>query len=678
MNNYNIFYHPSWTAIDYWLSKKEQEANDSEFPYGTGELTKFKKTSGIYAIYFPDTKEVYFGSTNNLYKRRLYHIFDLRNDLHENKNLQKAFHESRLNTIMFFYRTTTNTQEAIELEQKFLDDYSGNPKLLNNTKFIKNNYPKTFEKDFPFTSEDLYRIRNKHHLGLTMSEDLQKQEDTLESVPEVLKTKGIIMYSDGACRNSNPGDIGWGVHGYIYENELPKKGAGHPTHILTTSGYIPKVAKDKDAYKEIKPIKYFDFYGSSLDRETNNVAELEAARNALERASLFDDVCVVTIYTDSEYVRRGVEEWSPTWIKRDWIKSDGQPVPNAKHWKKLILSLNTLKEKGIEVTIKWVKGHSDVLGNEIADKLATIGAMYSIRREVRGEFKTSLPEGYWKNTSEKHPFISNKRMYFNTIASSQVPGEYYLGDHGRDDDMLGKKNSDGSYSIVQLESPDKILECLRNYQTDIACDIDSIIIARIDKVYSPETYQEILEYEEGAFVRANSYSLDINCLDGKPLTKELRPARLAMRAIEALTYLKEKLNIFKLEETNPGINNTNLLNFKSQDITDIFYEKEIKIKKKVEETSLKLKAKYNVGFSSLQVKTNVIKDGKQQEISLTLTLGIDLPERNGLKRLEELNPSFHLITWNEGPNSIRYAVIAKSENNYGIWAGVYSNLVFIK
>ena len=676
MYNHNNF-NPSWTAVDNWLKKEARKAHESERPYGYGDLTKFRKTPGIYAIYFPKTKEVYFGSTNNLYKRRLYHISDLRNGLHENNNLQKAFYDSQINLIMFFYKATSNTQEALELEQKFLDDYSGNPKLLNTAKFIKNNYPKTFEKDYSVTPEDLHRIRNKHHLGLTMSTTLNNDTDALQATTAPCTSKGIIFYSDGACRPTNPGNIGWGVHGYLYENEEPKKGAGHPTHILTTSGYVPKVAKVKEGYKEVKVIKYFDFFGSSLDQQSNNVAELEATRNALER-SIDHDVKTVTIYTDSEYVRRGVEEWSPTWIRRNWIKSDGQPVPNAEYWKKLINALNALIEKGVEVSIKWVKGHSNVLGNEIADKLATIGAMYSIRRAVRGEFKTSPPEGYWKITSEKHPFISSKRMYFNTIASSQVPGEYYLGDHGRDDDLLGKKISDGSYSIIQLETPDPILEKLRSYQTDIAYDIDSIIIARIDKIYSPETYQEIIDYEEGAFVRANAYSLDINCLDGKPLTKELRPARLAMRAIEALTYLKEKLNIFKLEESTPSINNTNLLNFKSQDITDIFYEKEIKIKKKVEETSLKLKAKYNVGFSALQVKTNIIKDGKEHEISLTLTLGIDLPERNGLKRLEELNPSFHLITWNEGPNSIRYAVIAKSENNYGIWAGVYSNLVFIK
>jgi ribonuclease HI len=666
-NNDNSYYTPSWSAVDDWIRNEELKANVSDYPYGWGDLDRHHKTPGAYALYFPDSKYIYFGSSSNLYKTRKQHIHNLSSNQHLNKELQEVFNNSDNKAFMFFYIKASNRHEAIELEQKFLDDYSDHPKLINKCKSI-------------IKSLSLINIDNAYKIIDKFTDYMYKRK-YMEKVSEELKptktiTKGIVFYSDGSAAPTNPGFIGWGVHGYLFENEVPKKGAGNLTHILTSSGYVPKVEKATTAFMEVKPLKYFDFFGSSLDKGSNNVAELEGARNALVKANEYD-IDSVAIYTDSEYVRRGIDEWSPTWIKRNWIKSDGTPVPNSSYWKQLIFEIDTLKNKGVDVKIFWVKGHNDILGNTIADKLASIGSVYSGKNQVRVEYNVSEVDGYWKSITEKHPFISNKRMYFNTSLESQVAGEYYLGDHGSDDYLMGKRDSDAAYSVVQLVEPDPIIEKLRKYQSNIACDIDSLINVRLDKLFSPDVYSEIIKYEDGAFVRANSYSLDLNCLDGKPLTKELRPARLSMRTITAIAFLRDRLILFRECELNKDVINTRLDNFKIQDITDVFYEKEVKVKKKVEETILKLKARYNVGFDNLKIDTHVTKDDKPHPLSVSLSLGIDLPDRNGLKKLEEMNPQFYLITWNESPKTIRYAVVGKSEDSYGIWAGMHSNLIFI-
>jgi len=661
------YYNPSWSAIDDWIKHEELKNSLSSFPYGYGNLDKHQKTPGAYALYFPDTKHIYFGSSSNLYKTRIKHLYHLLGNQHHHKELQEVFNESENRAFMFFYVEVNNRQEALELEQKFLDDYIDHPKLINQRKNV-------------IKSLSLINIDNAYKIieHSINCKDRKKSMDKelVEMTPQRKISKGIVFYSDGSAAPTNPGFIGWGVHGYMFENVTPKKGAGNLTHILTSSGYVPKVEKATTAFMEVQPIKYFDFFGSSTDKGSNNVAELEAARNALVKANEFD-VDSVAIYTDSEYVRRGVEEWSPTWIKKNWIKSDGAPVPNATYWKQLISEIESLKNKGVDVKIFWVKGHNNVLGNTIADKLASIGSTYSSQNQLRNEFNISDVEGYWKVVTEKHPFVSNKRMYFNTLTETQIPGEYYLGDHGPDDHLMGKKDSDAAYCVVQLVEPDVIMEKLRNYQTNIACDIDSLINVRLDKLFSADVYNEIIKYEDGAFVRANSYSLDLNCLDGKPLTKELRPARLSMRTIIAISTLRDRLMLFRECENDKEVINTRLDNFAIQDITDVFYEKEIKIKKKVEETILKLKARYNVGFDNLKIDTHVTKDDKPHPLSVSLSLGIDLPDRNGLKKLEEMNPEFYLITWNESPKTVRYAVVGKAEGSYGIWAGMHSNLVFI-
>ncbi|SVD97500.1 uncharacterized protein METZ01_LOCUS450354 [marine metagenome] len=79
--------------------------------------------------------------------------------------------------------------------------------------------------------------------------------------------------------------------------------------------------------------------------------------------------CDVTVYTDSEYLRRGISEWLELWKKNDWRTAGKRPVKNADLWQELA----TLAAKH-NVEWLWVKAHSGNPGNERADQLANIGA----------------------------------------------------------------------------------------------------------------------------------------------------------------------------------------------------------------------------------------------------------------------------------------------------------------
>lgn len=133
----------------------------------------------------------------------------------------------------------------------------------------------------------------------------------------------VEIYTDGACRG-NPGPGGWGVVLSSGANEKELRGAEMQT--------------------------------------TNNRMELTAAIRALaalKRGS------TVALYTDSQYVRRGVLEWLAQWKARDWRTADRKPVKNIDLWQAL--------EHEIErhsVEWHWVKGHAGVPGNERADQLA--------------------------------------------------------------------------------------------------------------------------------------------------------------------------------------------------------------------------------------------------------------------------------------------------------------------
>ena len=71
------------------------------------------------------------------------------------------------------------------------------------------------------------------------------------------------------------------------------------------------------------------------------------------------------VYTDSEYVRRGITEWVTSWKARDWRTADRKPVKNQDLWKEL----EALVAKH-QIEWHWVKGHSGNPGNERVDRLA--------------------------------------------------------------------------------------------------------------------------------------------------------------------------------------------------------------------------------------------------------------------------------------------------------------------
>ncbi len=130
----------------------------------------------------------------------------------------------------------------------------------------------------------------------------------------------VIIYTDGACKG-NPGLGGYGAILMYNEHKKEIKGA------------IPDT--------------------------TNNKMELTAVIEALKQIKF---ECSIDIYTDSQYVQRGMTEWIAGWKKKNWNK-----VKNIELWQELDSLASTHK-----VTWNWVKAHNGDPLNERADELANI------------------------------------------------------------------------------------------------------------------------------------------------------------------------------------------------------------------------------------------------------------------------------------------------------------------
>jgi len=142
-----------------------------------------------------------------------------------------------------------------------------------------------------------------------------------------MSAPAVELFTDGACLG-NPGPGGWGA--------LLRRGG----HEKALSG------------------------GEALT--TNNRMELMAAIAGLEALKR---PCEVVLTTDSQYVKRGVEEWMARWRANGWRTSDRKPVKNRDLWERLSLALACH-----QVDWRWVRGHAGHVENERVDELARAAA----------------------------------------------------------------------------------------------------------------------------------------------------------------------------------------------------------------------------------------------------------------------------------------------------------------
>ena len=136
----------------------------------------------------------------------------------------------------------------------------------------------------------------------------------------------VDIFSDGACKG-NPGPGGWGA-----------------------------VLRFSDHEKEI--------YGGE-PQTTNNRMEMMAVIEALGQ---LQGPSKVRVFTDSQYVQKGISEWLPGWKARRWRTAANQPVKNVDLWQRM----DALASQH-QIQWLWVKGHAGHPENERADVLANRG-----------------------------------------------------------------------------------------------------------------------------------------------------------------------------------------------------------------------------------------------------------------------------------------------------------------
>jgi len=483
----------------------------------------------------------------------------------------------------------------------------------------------------------------------------------------------LCAFADGGCK-PQPGNGGSGVHGYFWKEKESKQGNGHPTHILTNKGYILKadykeIEKDPSSeIREIEVVSYIEII-QTIPNATNNRAELLAFTLVLEKAAELK-VQHVNIFADSQYT---IDRYLKLEAGKahNW-KSNGEFVKNWDLLERMYHAKEATKTHGIEVEITKIAGHSGDPGNDAADLLASIAVALTANEVSRYECDIIDAKGYWKNDVNRHPFLQSNAIYFNTDPSTNINGTYLLGSHGNEVELLGTRMTEGSYSLVQIDGGEPTLEYLRStaLSKSKAFGEHCLMLADLSKVFNGKAFKLINEYEDKILLqKPGDQSLYLlSTRTDAVLVQAISPPRLAWRVFDCFNELDQIYEHAKANSKKIALT----------DITDIFYEYTEKKKKNETIKECVLKTKFKVGYKQEPVVANFIDpDGKTLQNKVSLILGVDLLHRNALKNIESLEPKLELVTWAESEKVFRYAVIIHVTGARGIWAGMYSNYVFI-
>jgi ribonuclease HI len=478
---------------------------------------------------------------------------------------------------------------------------------------------------------------------------------------------GMVLYCDGSSR-PNPGFIGAGIHGYAYNLEAPTKGTGLGTHTLSAFGYSDNKETPKEKVVAVTPLLYYNTAASFDFQTTNNVAELLAAHVAI-RIALACKVKSLLLKTDSEYVVKVLTKFAAMWVLSNWTKRDGTQVSNQEFIKDLLISINELAENNIKLDVQWVKGHSTHIGNNAADKLANIGSEMSRNRKVMVDIQEHPAAGYWKQDNSRHPFLSHRRAYISASPESVTPeGIYFLGDHGKEDEFVGRGEVDGALAVTFLKEKEPVIDTIVEYCKTLSGQDDRFFFVKLDSVFAQNRNKDVEHFKESSLIVDHEVKrLDLLSGDNTMLVRDLQPFRLSERTFEALANLTEKLTAY--------IAGTSIARSVITDITSTFYGKTKLIVKNKETINTELHKKYVVGYRSEKVK---IKHEKGEN-EIILTLGIDIPDRNALKRLEATVEKMVILSWMESDQCVRHAcIIQTTTGDYSIWCGYYSNQLYVE
>jgi len=199
-----------------------------------------------------------------------------------------------------------------------------------------------------------------------------------------MSTPNFVLATDGAC-SGNPGPGGWAFL------------------LVCAPEFGTPVLLDMD--------------GGNDPATTNNQMELMAAEAGLRAilnahaSGAIPQGASIALHFDATYALDGIFTWIPDWKARGWRKADKKQPANIEHWKRIDALVLAIQAAGMSLVKDWVKGHSGVVFNELADQFASDG-----RDAAKGGKPMPTARSDWMEWLETPPAKAKHPAF--TIANS--------------------------------------------------------------------------------------------------------------------------------------------------------------------------------------------------------------------------------------------------------------------
>ena len=482
----------------------------------------------------------------------------------------------------------------------------------------------------------------------------------------------MIIYSDGGCRGDNR-FTGWGCFTEV--------------QVTDSKSDLCRIAS----------------YGSVPAPSTNQVAELVAATKAIELATKHE-VKDLTVRTDSKYVIEGLTKHYANWTRNGYKNSQGNPIANKDYWDTIANTRKAFVTGGGRLKMEWVKGHSGNLGNEWADKLATLGVGLSSQHPDEMTVTSykrvdkSVPE--MPKKAGKYKFNYNRMhtsdfLYFRVgeLPEKDSKGFFtYYGGKMEGLDELGVLAAENKLSVIKIKAPLPLInevatvhEQMDNnhlglvgqiitrhlYQAKVAEAVDVTGITSLQRVGLCYSHTKEKPTKNGPYRgKGNWREKDDLYYDDKCITYIANPPRNSFKLFDQLGELEAILNRY-IKDKFEG--NEHII---VEDVSSEVYDRIVtKNKKGIEKVTYK--AAVALGPPATTYTHTTILNKKKYKTKFRL--GLDFPARNdlsGILKGKAEVPTVSLIYIIKGGVANWYTII-ESEGEYGIYAAQCSNLIIL-
>lgn len=472
-----------------------------------------------------------------------------------------------------------------------------------------------------------------------------------------------IIYTDGSA-NPNPGIIGSCSVGYIFKKDNYIDYSNDflvDDHLFSDKGYISlsDYNKDKDNIKLVYPEYLFEVRNSFFHNLTNNYAEVYAFYSIIDylvkNQYYFSSILV---YSDSTYVVSTVMERLQEWKKNGWKKVDGKPVAEQDLWMKVSEALDVLESNGVIINLEWVKGHSGNLGNELANFGANVARIDSQRNYYDNFVSYVKGEDYFNRKIDIHPLL----CFNNIIVNLSKEQKYYCLYHtDLPDNLVGKLSRISSYAVLMLKEPIDVIDNILNVLNRMK-SYDSINFIKVDKIKNSKYYPR-LKYFPSTSLITKKLSNTLVLYGGEVISPEINPPGLLINALETYDKLIDILTVNK--DYDQKVDDT-------IDITDYFYS--IELDKKNKE---KVAFNKNLGVGNNKIELTIALPKISKSVVIPILLGIDMPERNILKKLESYSPKISLLIRHTSNQSFEYFFLIETNDSISIWHNKASSRIIL-